>query len=520
MRIATDPPLILYWSNFQRQVFCTLTKRKPACLIADASGTIFKNIVLCDGTDSPHLFLYSAVVNDEEGHFSVSQMISASHSACKISFWLSEWAADCQSFPKEFVSVAGKALLIGAIRAFASYLTIEDYVTACEGPNLPRIYVRIDVAHFIKTYADLIKNVRSRVVRVFYKSAIGLLVKTRNSESAKKILKAILLSARCGCDGNLGPKKPTQCQKERDALIDMLDPREREEEEEEHSEKVDKDDCLLDCDENRSIFEDESLQFTSDWLRTAQEIDNEVKEIAATEITAHISAYEFPELADRLVNDIRFFTIWSCIDRDRFGYGRIPASSAPVESEFKNIKAHLLLEHHRFPMRLDEFLEIHIQKYIALRMHIVGAKQKVITARELYSSTEEDFNDSSDFTASRDVSVDETRESFVIPLTSSQLPIDSFKNFGRDNTSLDIHQTDHFFIQEETHIDFNTLNMTTFSEDIFSDFQNSNIQESSAVTYTVSNFFPRVFTLIFGHFKQKLNRCYFVHLSILNKSKP
>ena len=52
--------------------------REPACIAVDASGAMFKPIILCDGTQSGPLFLYLAVVRDKEGHFSVYQMITAS----------------------------------------------------------------------------------------------------------------------------------------------------------------------------------------------------------------------------------------------------------------------------------------------------------------------------------------------------------------------------------------------------------------------------------------------------------
>ena len=96
-----------------------------------------------------------------------------------------------KSYPKKFVSDAGKAILIGAIKAFSGFLTIEDDIKACETSALPPIYVRIDVALFIKLYAILLKSFQSRAIRVFYKAVIGLLIKVRDPESVKKIQKRI-----------------------------------------------------------------------------------------------------------------------------------------------------------------------------------------------------------------------------------------------------------------------------------------------------------------------------------------
>lgn len=41
------------------------------------------------------------------------------------------------------------------------------------------------------------------------------------------------------------------------------------------------------------------------------------------------------------MRDIKCFSLWSCIYREKFGYGRIPASSAVIEAEFNHIKCRL-----------------------------------------------------------------------------------------------------------------------------------------------------------------------------------
>ncbi|XP_015591331.1 uncharacterized protein LOC107265920 [Cephus cinctus] len=78
-----------------------------------------------------------------------------------------------------------------------------------------------------------------------------------------------------------------------------------------------------------------------------------------------------PKLADRLLKDIRWLPLWSCILRDQYGYGRVPASSAPSESDFNYVKTHFLKKPK--PIRADEFLELQIAN-INGRMHIADAK--------------------------------------------------------------------------------------------------------------------------------------------------
>ena len=73
----------------------------------------------------------------------------------------------------------------------------------------------------------------------------------------------------------------------------------------------------------------------------------------------HANAYYIPKLAKRLLKDIRWLPLWSCILRDRYGYGRVPASSAPSESDFNYVKTHLLKK--RRQIRADEFIDLHVR---------------------------------------------------------------------------------------------------------------------------------------------------------------
>lgn len=66
-----------------------------------------------------------------------------------------------------------------------------------------------------------------------------------------------------------------------------------------------------------------------------------------------------PAFAERLLKDIKLIPMWSCICRDKFGYGRVPASSASVESDFNIIK-NIFLKTEQTPMRTDEFITKHM----------------------------------------------------------------------------------------------------------------------------------------------------------------
>ncbi|XP_033220004.1 uncharacterized protein LOC117174761 [Belonocnema kinseyi] len=199
---------------------------------------------------------------------------------------------------------------------------------------MPTCFVRIDAADFIKPYVSLTKPFKSKKVKIFYKAAMGLLIGAREKETATKIAKAILLSARCEDDGN-----DTQCYEERQWVTKRLNPLQEDVEEENHADNQD--------DENKSPLNDsifKEYNFQDKWYEWAKDIDRHVEEIARKEnYDEHVNAYKCAEIAEKLINDLRWINLWSNICIAKFGYGRDAASSSPVESEFKNIK-HPLME--------------------------------------------------------------------------------------------------------------------------------------------------------------------------------
>lgn len=71
--------------------------------------------------------------------------------------------------------------------------------------------------------------------------------------------------------------------------------------------------------------------------------------------------------------------MWSCIVRNHFGYGRLPASSATVESDFNNVKTRLLKK--KVGMRADDFVKIHLD-YISGHAKIIVGEQ--VSSVDLY----------------------------------------------------------------------------------------------------------------------------------------
>lgn len=92
------------------------------------------------------------------------------------------------------------------------------------------------------------------------------------------------------------------------------------------------------------------------------------------------NAHYFPPLAERLLKHINMFPLWSCVCRDDFEYGRVPASSAAVEGEFNKLKNNIL-KNYTLPIRVDEFIKIHLD-FLHGKLKIVDAKEDNISSDE------------------------------------------------------------------------------------------------------------------------------------------
>jgi len=74
------------------------------------------------------------------------------------------------------------------------------------------------------------------------------------------------------------------------------------------------------------------------------------------------------------------FPLWSCVCRDDFGYGRVPASSAAVEGEFNKLKNNIL-KNYTLPVRVDEFIKIHLD-FLHGKLKIVDAEENGMISKD------------------------------------------------------------------------------------------------------------------------------------------
>ncbi|CAL1671883.1 unnamed protein product [Lasius platythorax] len=242
-----------------------------------------------------------------------------------------EWCRIGAPHPKEVVTDASRALLTAVIKEFTCYPTIERYADACRN-TIPDCYIRIDVAHFMKTYSDALKSV-SRPVRIFYLAVIGQIILCRHVEDARKILKALLIVSQCELEGNLqGTCIKSDCETQKQFLEHLITGKEI---------IIDEEELIITesipSEESIPISDEETKISSNWWLKWGEKINSEIQNSISQNGT-RANAHYAPHIATKLLRDIGTIVLWSNIYTDKFGYGRIPASSAPVESEFNKLK--------------------------------------------------------------------------------------------------------------------------------------------------------------------------------------
>lgn len=123
--------------------------------------------------------------------------------------------------------------------------------------------------------------------------------------------------------------------------------------------------------DTNSIDDNEDHEDTTNgWYQWIKCIDEKVQ-LKITDLGDRENAHYMPAFADKLIADTKYLPLWSCICRDKFGFGRIPASSASVEGDFHIIK-NIFLKNEQTPMRVDLFITKHV-KFLSGRVKLVNA---------------------------------------------------------------------------------------------------------------------------------------------------
>lgn len=247
-----------------------------------------------------------------------------------------------------------KALLNACCWTFTGHDTIEAYAEACMTDALPRTKIEIDVAHYLKNWSDSLKT-EKKAVKKFYMFAIGQLILCRDQISAGKMIKALLLISlsKSAGEGAAHLKASVDFIK---GLISIESSENKEIEEiiDSTFQEVD-DDLTLKNVEAKVDSSEKRKSLLEDW---ALSMKKETDKILAEEEGDDLNPRLCPEFANRLLKQVKMIPLWSCIRRDAFGYGRMPPSSAPAESEFKIIKNQVLPKITRIDSAVENSCEI------------------------------------------------------------------------------------------------------------------------------------------------------------------
>jgi len=118
-------------------------------------------------------------------------MISEKHDNIAIYHWLGSWLKSDVPPPKETCSDMSLALLSALVRSFTQYTSLSDYISVCsqllhervsdKSFWLPRCFIRIDIAHFLKNITKWSSFVTtSKRVKEIYLRTICLIIKIQS----------------------------------------------------------------------------------------------------------------------------------------------------------------------------------------------------------------------------------------------------------------------------------------------------------------------------------------------------
>jgi len=367
--IGYDRLFVHYWAAQEVNSYRNYCKNNKIPTISiDATGGIVKSINLLSGRQTGHLFLYQIAVMDciKKSQFAVAHMISERHDNNSIAHWLTEWVRSGITTPKVVVLDQSLALMIAVVRTFTQYSSLGKYINVCSslilnelGTEIPLCMVRNDfnhVMHLISTWPE-IKSSTFRV-KNFYLRSIGLIIVSTNFIDVKHLLKMIFTVALHETEGNNIYNQHTQCEVAKMYLKQRI-----------ATHTTDYDQTIIDIDID-NLKDNTNLQKEN---LTINDIDNTIfNEIKCIyDLCVESSNYETnntgdrdniqfsPKIAKYLLDFCKLIPCWSALMVPIFKYGNLTESSCTSESLFKDLKT-VVFKHKQLPLRLDEFLKIHI----------------------------------------------------------------------------------------------------------------------------------------------------------------
>ncbi|CAI6357055.1 unnamed protein product [Macrosiphum euphorbiae] len=227
---------------------------------------------------------------------------------------------------------------------------------------VPKCFVRIDVAHFIKICSRWtpIKSVPRRVKEIVLRS-IGLLIKSQSIVEIRSLLLsmfAVFSNETAGIC--LRTRQETPCETHKKKILEATSCGFIEFEQQFNdaialAESEDEARTLLD-----ELYENQNEglgNFENPFKAWADSIYNDSESLVKEGSTTN--PLYIPDLVPILIKIMKFLPLWSGVMVPIFGYGDEISSSAAVESSFRKLKT-VTFKHISLPTELEYFLETHI----------------------------------------------------------------------------------------------------------------------------------------------------------------
>jgi len=220
--------------------------------------------------------------------------------------------------------------------------------------DLPTCLIRCDVAHVIKlvtTWKPL--QLVDKRVKDFLIRSIAQMVLSDDLDDMKQLLQSFFCLIYSKTDGCLENGLTTASEKGRQFLRRRIATGIAEQ-------------YFIDINEesvNELNFEDliTLTDIENPFHKMTQNISIQCQNQVDHEVGDHDNMYFLPAVAPLVINLCTYIPLWSGVMCSSFKYGDIPPSSAPIESQFNDLKNRVLKHVNNMPMRIDDFVKLHIQ---------------------------------------------------------------------------------------------------------------------------------------------------------------
>lgn len=354
--IGLDRFFVHYWTQTQMLIYKQYCKQSKHSLVSiDATGSLIQKVKKLQGGLSSHIYLYEVVIHFHGKQFPVSQMLSERQDTFSILYWLGQWIKDGAPIPKESVCDYSLALLGAISRAFNS-VSLTVYMEECmkslqlkkKLPTYICTFIRLDVAHLMNMVSKwpCFKNC-ARKVKEFFLHLIAVLVNVEKIETFENIVLDVLIVSSNETIGQMkGEFNSTPAFHSKKRLLHCISFTELIPEDLNYQSKD-----LKQQNSPEEILPSENLKT---WI-------NELDEKAQANLAEgeEINPFYVPEFSKHFKRLLQSFVLWSGVLRETFSSNVKRGSSAPVESDFSDIKGRML-QGENAPIRVDFFLKMHL----------------------------------------------------------------------------------------------------------------------------------------------------------------